>query len=177
MITRTEAFSFLKKHQPMPNDDKLKESEIKRYEEVREYFINNPDEKCIPLFLNSFGGKDGFGVYQMVEDVILMYDSKKVLPHLLKTFYSIYEGVKYWGIQISSNFPSECLFNPLVGLLQSEDENIKLVTITAIAQLALNNIKKKQVVYVLEKECRKILDEYVKEFTKEVLLDIQNSTL
>lgn len=90
MITRTEAFSFLKKHQPMPNDDKLKESEIKRYEEVREYFINNPDEKCIPLFLNSFGGKDGFGVYQMVEDVILMYDSKKVLPHLLKTFYSIH---------------------------------------------------------------------------------------
>ncbi len=69
------------------------------------------------------------------------------------------------------------MFNPLVGLLQSEDEDIKLVTIIAIAQLALNNIKKKQVVYVLEKECRKILDEDVKEFTKEVLLDIQNSTL
>ena len=85
--------------------------------------------------------------------------------------------MKYWGIQISSNFPLECLFNPLVGLLQSEDEDIKLVTITAIAQLALNNIKKKQVVYVLEKEYRKILDEDVKEFTKEVLLDIQNSTL
>ena len=112
MITRTEAFSFLKKHQPMPNDDKLKESEIKRYEEVREYFINNPDEKCIPLFLNSFGGKDGFGVYQMVEDVILMYDSKKVLPHLLKTFYSIYEGVKYWGIQIHQIFhQSVCLIH------------------------------------------------------------------
>ena len=45
MITRTEAFSFLKKHQPMPNDDKLKESEIKRYEEVREYFINRKSKR------------------------------------------------------------------------------------------------------------------------------------
>lgn len=44
MITKTEAFSFLKEHKPMPCDDELKENEIKKYEEVREYFISNPDE-------------------------------------------------------------------------------------------------------------------------------------
>lgn len=177
MITKREAFSFLKEHQPMPNDDKLKENEIKEYKEVRDYFVCNPDEKCVSLFLNSFGGKDGLGVYQMVEDVILMYDSEIVLPHILKAFDSEYEGVKYWGIQISSNFPSECLFNPLVNLLKSEDEDIKLATITAMAQLALNNIKKEQVIDILEKECERISDEDIKEFTEEVLLDIQNSTI
>lgn len=44
MITKTEAFSFLKEHKPMSCDDELKENEIKKYEEVREYFISNPDE-------------------------------------------------------------------------------------------------------------------------------------
>lgn len=177
MITELEALSFLKEHQPMPDDDKLKNNEIKKYDEIRDYFINNPNEQCVPLFLNSFGGKDGLGVYQMVEDVILMYDSEIVLPHILKSFDSEYEGVKYWGIQISSNFPSECLFNPLVNLLKSEDEDIKLATVVAIAQLALNNIKKEEVIDVLEKECKRILDEDIKEFVEEVLSDIQNSTL
>lgn len=177
MITKLEALSFLKKHQPMPNDDEIKENEINEYEEVRKYFINNPDEQCVPLFLNSFGGKDGLGVYQMVENVILMYDSEIVLPHILKALDSTYEGVKYWGIQISSNFPSECLFNPLVNLLKLKDEDIKLATITAIAQLALHNIKKEEVINILEKEYKRISDEDIKEFAEEVLLDIQNSTL
>lgn len=177
MLTKYEAFSFLEEHQPMPKDDELKESEIDKYEEVRKYFLDNPDEKCIPLFLNSFGGKDGLGVYQVVEDVILMYDSEIVLPHILKALDSTYEGVKYWAIQISSNFPSECLFNPLVSLLKLKDEDIKLATITAIAQLALNNIKKEEVIHILEKECKRISDEDIKEFAEEVLLDIQNSTL
>ena len=52
MITRLEAFSFLESHQPMPSDEKLTEIEIKKYEEVRTFFINNPDEQCVPLFLN-----------------------------------------------------------------------------------------------------------------------------
>ena len=177
MLTKDEAFSFLEEHQPMPKDDELKESGIKKYEEVRKYFLDNPDEKCLPLFLNSFGGKDGLGVYQVVEDVILMYDGEIVLPHILKALDSTYEGVKYWGIQISSNFPSECLFNPLVNLLKLKDEDIKSATITAIAQLALNNIKKEEVINILEKECKRISDEDIKELAEEVLLDIQNSTL
>lgn len=75
MLTKNEAISFLEEHQSMPKDDELKESEIKKYEEVRKYFLDNPDEQCIPLFLNSFGGKDGFGVYQMVEEVLLDIDN------------------------------------------------------------------------------------------------------
>ena len=93
MITEIEAFSFLEEHQPMPSDADLKEDEIQMYEQVRRYFIDNPNERCVPLFLNSFGGKDGFGVYQMVENVILMYDKETVLPHVLNGFNSLHRNL------------------------------------------------------------------------------------
>ena len=86
MMTKLKAISFLKEHQPMPSDDELTEYEIGKYEEVRKFFLNNVDVQCVPLFLNSFGGKDGLGAYQMVEDVILMYEKEEVLPHILKAF-------------------------------------------------------------------------------------------
>ena len=84
MITKTEALSFLKAHQPMPSDDDAKEEEIDVYIEVIDFFLNNPDEQCIPLFLNSFGR--GFGVYQTIEEVIMMYDKEIVLPYILNAF-------------------------------------------------------------------------------------------
>ena len=174
MITKTEAISFLKEHQPMPGDKELKKEEIEKYEEARKYFLDNPGEQCIPLFLNSFGGKDGFGVYQMVEDVIVMYDKEVVLPHILEAFTSSYESVKYWCIQISSDFPDHILFDPLVRLLQIENEDIQMATITALAQLALNDICTNEVITVLKDEIGRLVDEEMKEFAVEVLMDIQN---
>lgn len=176
MITKMEAFSFLKEHQPMPSDKELTKEEMRKYDEVRDFFINNPDEQCIPLWLNSFGGKDGFGIYQMVEDVIRMYDKKAVLPHILKAFNSPYEGVKYWCIQISSNFPDESLFNPLISFLRLEDEDIKTATIIALAQLASSNINVSEVIKALKEEIERISDEEIKEFAIEVLADIQDSS-
>ena len=175
MITKIKAFSFLREHQPMPSDEDVTEDEIKKYEEVRTFFINNPDERCVPLFLNSFGGKDGLGVYQMVEDVIVMYNKKVVLPCILHAFNSSYEGVRYWCIQIASNFPDESLLSPLANFLQSEDQDIKTAAITAIAQLALNHIRVYEVLKILEKEIKQITDEDIKEFAIEVLVDIQNN--
>lgn len=177
MITKLEAFSFLKEHQPMPNDDELTKQEIEKYEEVRRFFLDNVDEQCIPLFLNSFGGKDGFGVYQMVEEVILMYDKKVVLPYILNAFDSPCEYVIYGCVQIASNFPDVDLFIPLVEILKKyEDEDIKAATITALAQLALNDIRTNDVIDVLINEIETISDDEVKEFAEEVLEDIQNSS-
>lgn len=175
MITKLEAICFLKQHQPMPNDNRLKGEEIEKYEEVRRFFINNPDAECVPLFLNSFGGKDGLGVYQMVEDVILMYDSKEVLPYILQAFNSLYDSVKYWAAQIASNFPDVSLFIPLVNLLGNEDFDIKFAAMTALSQLALKNINTDKIVQIIKEECKKTSDKEVKEFGKEVLIDIQNS--
>lgn len=175
MITKMEAICFLKCHQPMPNDDELKEEEIMKYEEIRKFFIDNPDEQCIPLFLNSFGGKDGLGVYQMVEDVILMYNDKTVFPYILDSFNSSYDSVKYWSIQIASNFPNSRLFTPLVNLLKHEDIDIKFAAISALAQLALNKIETNRIIELIKEERRRISDEEAAEFCEEVLLDIQDN--
>ncbi len=156
MITKVEAINFLKQHQPMPSDDEIKEEEIAKYEEVRKIFINNSDKQCIPLFLNSFGGKDGLGVYQMVEDVIRMYDDEKVLPHILQALNSPHIGVRYWNVEISSNFPSKELFIPLSKILQCEDTDIKCAAITALAQLALKKILTNEVVSVIKEECESV---------------------
>lgn len=174
MITKTEAISFLQEHQPMPKDNELSNVIINKYDEVREFFINNPDNQCIPLFLNSFGGKDGLGVYQMVEFVILMYDKKEVLPHILNALHSPHDGVRYWAAQIAANYPDETLFEPLCNLLSEEDDDIKTATITALAQLAFNDISVSMVIKVLEDEIKKITDEEIKEFAEEVLEDIQS---
>ena len=72
-----------------------------------------------------FGGKDGFGICQMVEDVVMKYDKETVMPHALKALNNESENVKYWCIQIISNFPDNRLFKPLVKLLELEDEDIK----------------------------------------------------
>ncbi len=176
-MNKVEALSFLKAHQPLPDDDLLKEEEIQKYNEVREYFINNPDEDCIPLFLNSFGGKDGLGVYQLVEDVITMYEGEKVLPYLLESFDSPYEGVKYWGIQIASDFPDECLFDPLVKLFESEDEDIRMAVVTALEQLACNDMKAQEIMNVVKEQCKKEVDEDVKDLMEEVLSDIRCNLL
>lgn len=175
MITKIEALSFLEEHQPMPKDEELKKEEIETYEEVRNFFLNNPDEECISLFLNSFGGKDGFGIYQMVEDVVMKYDKETVMPHALKALNNESENVKYWCIQIISNFPDNRLFKPLVKMLELEDEDIKVATITALAQLALNNLCVNEVIKVLEDETERITEEDIKGFAEEVLEDIKNS--
>lgn len=174
MITKLEAFSFLKEHQPMPSDDELTKQEIEKYEEVRKFFLDNVDEQCISLFLNSFGGKDGYGIYQMVEDVIFMYDKEVVLPYVLNAFNSSCEYVIYWCVQIASNFPDVDLFIPLVKFLEYEDEDIKLATITALGQLALNDVCTNDVIHVLKNEIETTSDDEEKEFAEEVLKDIQN---
>lgn len=175
MMTKTDAISFLQEHQPMPEDNELRDVLINKYDEVREFFINNPDTQCIPLFFNSFGGKDGLGVYQMVEYVISMYDKEEVLPHVLNALHSPHDGVRYWAAQIAANYPDETLFGPLCNLLSEKDDDIKAAAITALAQLALNGINVSMVIKVLEDEIKKITDEEIKEFAEEVLEDIQSS--
>ncbi len=170
----TEALSFLEEHQPMPSDDECKDDEIKKYEEVRKFFLNHRDERCIPLFLNSFGGKDGFGVYQLVEDVIVMYDKEAVLPCLMDAFGNSSVSVKYWCVQISSSFPDGRLFPPLAGLLQADDEDVRMASIAALGQLALKHIRRNEVIKALEEEMKKISEEEIREFVMEILSDIRN---
>lgn len=173
MISKLEAVSFLQLHQPMSEKEQVDEECMKKYEEVRKFFIENPDKECIPLFLNSFGGKDGLGVYQLVEDVILMYNTDTVLPYILQSLSNSNDSIKYWSIQIASNFPDSRLFTPFSRLLQHEDEDIKIAAIIGLAQLALNDIYVREIVEMLTKEYKSTSNKYVKDFCNEVLADLQ----
>ena len=75
MIDKEEALKFLEAYQPLPSDSELSKNIniLNIYNEVRKYFLTHYDPRCIPLFLNSFGGRNGFGVYQLIEDVLKCY--------------------------------------------------------------------------------------------------------
>ncbi|PLR77520.1 HEAT repeat domain-containing protein [Bacillus sp. V3-13] len=130
-----EAIRFLKAHQPMPDDKALSDEDIKQYDQVRKYFLNHPDPACIPLFLNSFGNGSGYGIYQLIEDTLLMYSDNEVVPHLIAALQSQHKGVRYWSSQIAASFADKKLIEPLSTLLFEQDPDIRYSAITALSQI------------------------------------------
>jgi len=94
-MTVDEGLAFLQTHQPMPDDTALSEELVRVYDEVRRLFIDHPDARCIPLFLTSFGDGDGFGVYQLVEDVLRHFSRDTVVPHLKKALTHGRRSIRY----------------------------------------------------------------------------------
>jgi HEAT repeat protein len=130
------ALAFLEAHQPMPDDADLDEALIGKYDDVRRHFLENPDERCIPLFLNSFGSGDGFGVYQLIEDVLAQFPPEKVVPHLAAALQSSRQSVRYWSAQIAEFFPEEELVSPLGRLLKDEEFDVRYAAVTALGQIS-----------------------------------------
>jgi hypothetical protein len=79
------AVAFLKQYQPLPDDEALNElpDVMNTYDETRKYFLENPDPVCIRLFLHSFGEGSGYGMYQLIEDVISKFEPELVVPQLV----------------------------------------------------------------------------------------------
>lgn len=129
------ALNFLLEHQPMPDDSELTEDLIGRYDEVRKHFIANPDPRCVPLFLESFGAGDGFGVYQLVEDVFRRIDPDTVADALKRSLTHSRRPVRYWSAQIAAAFPSVVFCAPLVDMLSSGDEDERSAAAIALGQI------------------------------------------
>jgi len=127
------ALRFLRDHQPMPSDENLSDELISTYDEVRKYFLKVPDKRCIELFLNSFGYIDGFGVYQLVDDVILQFSKEDVIADLIKALKSEHYSVRYWCAMISANYPCLELVSALKTLLYEEDAEIKTASLTSLS--------------------------------------------
>lgn len=160
------AIAFLRLHQPMPNDDILDEGLINKYDEVRKFFLVNPSEECIPFFLNSFGEYDGFGVYQLVEDVILKFKHEIVVDYLKKSLRNENKGVRYWCAQIAASFPDNILVEPLSDLLTDEISDIRFAAITALVEIPNLNINE-----ILISHLDRENDFYVKEFIVDIIND------
>jgi hypothetical protein len=131
-MTRDEAIRFLREHQPMPADGELSTETISRYDEARKLFLQHPDPESVPLFLGSFGEGDGFGVYQLIGDVIVQLDRDVVLPHLAEALRSAHRSVRYWSAQIAALVPDSRLAERLTGLLADEDSGVRYAAVTAL---------------------------------------------
>lgn len=164
-MMREEAISFLESHQPMPPTSELKQETVNKYEEIRRFFIANPDPMCIPLFLNSFGDGDCFGVYQMVEDVIEQFEPSDVIPHLAASLRSEHNSVRYWSAQIASSFPSPVLIAPLSLMLSEQEFDLRWAAV-----VALENIEDPRVVQIMGSHKAKEQDEELLDLINEVLL-------
>lgn len=162
MLT-TEALEFLSRHQPMPDEENLDEATINQYDEARKLFLAEPDERCIPLFLNSFGTGSGLGVYQLVEDVLVQFDNEQVLPHLLAALESPIESVRYWNAQVAASFPSPQLIGPLSNLLD-DDYDTQAVAITALGEIENPEARK-----ILEKRLESETDPELRELLSDGL--------
>lgn len=127
-----QALDFLWRHQPMPPDNQIEDDLIKDYDEVQRYFQANPDVRCIPLFLHSFGEGSGFGLYQLVDEVLKPYPTETVLPHLFKALGSEIRSIQYWSADVAASFPDVSLLIPLGDLLHSSDPEIREAAVTAL---------------------------------------------
>ena len=163
-MTKDEALTFLRKHQPMPPTVSMPESLAQTYESVRCFFLLHPTKECIPLLLNSFGEGDCFGIYQLVGDVIRQFAPDDVLPHLVQALTSESSFLHYWNAQIATHFPSGALIAPLAGLLSDAEPDIRYAAITALEQIG-----SREVIAILESHKAKEADPEIRELIEEVL--------
>ncbi|WP_159990765.1 hypothetical protein [Pelistega ratti] len=126
-MNKQDAITFLKNHQPLPDDEKLTEEIINKYDEIRKFFIDNPDDDVIGLFLNSYGNGDGLGVYPLVEDVLLNCSKEKVILLIKEVLEDINtpNNVRYWVTQNAELFFDDRLRKGLEISLHSENEDIR----------------------------------------------------
>ena len=159
-----DALVFLRRHQPMPPDPALSDELISEYEEVRQFLEANPDERAIPLLLNSFGEGSGFGIYQLVECVLVLFPPATVVPHLASSLASRQRSVRYWTAQIAAFFPDAALINPLAKLLVLGDADEHWA-----AAMALDSIEDVAVDRILSEALLQEKDDYVDRFILEIL--------
>lgn len=125
-MTTDEALDFLARHQPMPDDKSLTQDLIDRYDEVRRHFLAHDDVRSVPLFLNSFGEGTGWGVYQLVEDVLRRYPREAVVRSLADSLASPHAGVRGWSLQIAMEYPDRSLAPHFKRLLSSDRPDERL---------------------------------------------------
>ncbi|MGC6095169.1 hypothetical protein [Citrobacter portucalensis] len=133
-MNKKEALEFLESHQPMPSDNDLTQDLIDKYDDVRVFFVNNPDVDAIPLLMRSFGNGDGFGVYQLVEDVFDKCNFDDVIINISNVLKdtSTVKSVRYWVTQLAIAFSDRRLVDGLNISLQFDDEDIQFMAASAL---------------------------------------------
>ncbi len=171
-MTTPDALAFLQAHQPLPDDDGLGQRPdlMETYHEVLQHLRNHPDPRCIPLLLRSFGGWNGFGLYQTVEVVLYEFDEQLVVTELYQQLAQatpLNPCTLYWHVQLSILFPHMSLFEPLAAVLNHPLANIRAATAYALSQL-----EAERVVPVLQLQLAVEDDDDVADALREVLEEL-----
>jgi len=159
-MTIDDALQFLRDHQPMPPTESASDDLVRRFDEVRKFFIANPDERCVDLLLNSFGKGDAHGVYQLVEDAILAFPDEVVVPALAGSLRNPAGSVRYWSAQIAANYPSQELAEPLIDLLKHGNLDERVAAVTALELLGTQQVRaemEKALSANIEDEVKKVI--------------------
>jgi hypothetical protein len=149
----------------MPSGPKLTPELIRHYDDVRKYFLQHPIPDCVPLFLNSFGEDGGLGVYQLVEDVLRLFNPVDVVPHLNISLRSTHVGVRYWSAQTAALFPVPELIEPLATLLQDPNADIRYTAVMALEQIKDNKILQilnQALIHESEQDVRELISEILR---------------
>jgi len=121
-LNRPDAFAFLSRNQPMPSETEAGSSLLQTFDQVRRFFISQPDPACIPLFLGAFADDMGGGVYQLCDDLFACFDQSELTPHLADAMRSPHKGVRWWAAHWAAQFSDPELFRPLCYLVGSSSE-------------------------------------------------------
>ena len=166
-MNKEEALAFLKNHECMSPDET--QDVIDTFDHVRRYFISNPDERCIPLFLRAFGNHMGWGLFQLCDDVFNKYEPQKIVTHLKTSLKSDNAGTRWWAAHWAIEYPSPELSDQLINLVNSTlDSDAHYFALATLGEIYLKNDN--QVIYKLlkerkesetEPEIRELLAEYV----------------
>lgn len=177
-MTKEEGLAFLRQNQPLPSDDYLNDHIyiLDKFEEIRNYFVQNPAEEAIPLFLNSFGDGDGYGVYQLVEDTLFSFSDDIIVPYLIEALASEHLSVRCWCAEISRYFPDERLIPGLVKLLNSNHDHYNLGPKDR-ALMGLSFIVSDQVVQIVEQFIETETNKSTKDFAEEILHDLKQQLI
>ena len=163
-MTTDEALQFLQSHQPLPPTREVSESLLRQFSEVRKHFAAHPDNRCVPLLLNSFGEGDGHGAYQLVEDTIRAHPENVVIPALLDALRNQSGSVRYWNAQIAAIYARPELLAPLAEILQRGNLDERIAAVTALEAIGTPEARRE-----LENALRSDVEDEVKEFIREAL--------
>lgn len=134
-MTESDALDFLRRHQPLPPDEHLTPDLIDTYDAVRRFFLEHPNDECVPLFLHSFGEGSGLGVYQLIEDTLRVHREDLVVSQLLSALCATEPSVRFWSAQIAQNYRDLRLLPPLVELLSDAQPGTRAAAVVALWEL------------------------------------------
>lgn len=105
---------------------------LDRFEEVRQHFVDVPNERAIPLLLGALSEGDGHGVFQRVEDCLQQHPTHVVVPHLAAVLRDGRPAAQYWAATFAMGFPHADLIAPLAELVRTGDSECRTAAIMAL---------------------------------------------